>query len=280
MLCYAVAGPNLRFYAIDGSPNANLINRLVPLSNWLNIKNSRDRVSILCIVVNIARIIRTVSGKIPGSIVPIGKQMKLEKLTITFFDDSVDKTVSLKDLLHADDQNRVAFLLAVYNCTKGHPRLIQIKKGGGPKIQNRGTYRIVFETQDQNFQLNNENEAREMACSVLTGLTWLHKNDYVHCDIWLPNIVFVFGVEDYKYILIDFEHSNISGFSPSELLRDWDNRTLNKKNKYTIQSDLHQFGKMLKNLNIVNSGVENEFLDSLSNKRINSNNVLNHKWFR
>ncbi|CAB4400459.1 unnamed protein product [Rhizophagus irregularis] len=279
MLCYAVAGPNLRFYAIDGSPNANPLNHLVPLSNRLDIKNSRDRVSILCIVVNIARIIRTVSGRIPGSIVPIGKRMKLEKSTITFFDDSVEKMVSLNDLPNANDQNRVAFLLAVYNCAKGHPGLIQIKEGGGPKIRNRGTYRVVFETRGRNIQLNNENEVREMALSVLTGLAWLHENGYVHCDIRVPNIVFVPGVEDYKYVLIDFEHSNTSGFSPSELLKDWDSRTLNKKNKYTTQSDLYQFGKMIRNLNIVNSRDGNKFLNDLSNKRISSNDLLNHRWF-
>ncbi|CAB4374990.1 unnamed protein product [Rhizophagus irregularis] len=279
MLCYAVAGPNLRFYAIDGSPNASPLNRLVPLSNRLDIKNSRDRVSILCIVINIARIIRTVSGRIPRPIVPIGKRMKLEKSTITFFDDSVEKMVSLNDLPHANDQNRVAFLLAVYNCAKGHPGLIQIKEGGGPKIRNRGTYRVVFETRGRNIQLNNENEVREMALSVLTGLAWLHENGYVHCDIRVPNIVFVPGVEDYKYVLIDFEHSNTSGFSPSELLKDWDSRTLNKKNKYTTQSDLYQFGKMIRNLNIVNSRDGNEFLNDLSNKRISSNDLLNHRWF-
>ncbi|CAB4374878.1 unnamed protein product [Rhizophagus irregularis] len=279
MLCYAVAGPNLRFYAIDGSPNASPLNRLVPLSNRLDIKNSRDRVSILCIVINIARIIRTVSGRIPRPIVPIGKRMKLEKSTITFFDDSVEKMVSLNNLPHANDQNRVAFLLAMYNCAKGHPGLIQIKEGGGPKIRNRGTYRVVFETQGRNIQLNNENEVREMALSVLTGLAWLHENGYVHCDIRVSNIVFVPGVEDYKYVLIDFEHSNTSGFSPSELLKDWDSRTLNKKNKYTTQSDLYQFGKMIRNLNIVNSRDGNEFLNDLSNKRISSNDLLNHRWF-
>ncbi|RIA97183.1 hypothetical protein C1645_814424 [Glomus cerebriforme] len=60
----------------------------------------------------------------------------------------------------------------------------------------------------------------------------LHENNYVHYDIRLSNIVFVPGVKDYKYVLIDFEHSNISGFSPSEYLKDWDGRTLNNKNNY------------------------------------------------
>ena len=150
---------------------------------------------------------------------------------------------------------------------------------GAPKF---GTerHKVEFETRGRNFQLNNENEAREMARSVLTGLAWLHENNYVHCDIWLSNIIFVPGVEDCKYVLIDFEHSNISGFIPSERLKDWDNKTLNKKNKYTTQSDLYQLGKMLRNLDIVNSRVGNEFLDDLSNKKISTNNLLNHDWFR
>ncbi|GBB97243.1 hypothetical protein RclHR1_02950002 [Rhizophagus clarus] len=84
-----------------------------------------------------------------------------------------------------------------------------------------------------------------MARNILTRLVWLHENDYVHCDIRLPNIVFVPGVENCKYVLIDFEHSNKSGLSPSEHLRDWDHRTLNKKNKYTVQSDLYQFERCL-----------------------------------
>jgi hypothetical protein len=279
MICYAVAGSNLRFYAINGSPNANSLNRLVSLSDRLDIKNSRDRVSILCIVVNIARIIRTVCGGISRLIVPIGKRIKLKKSTITFFDDSVEKLVPLEYLPHMNDfDDRVAFLLEVYSCAKGHPGLIQIKEGVDPKIRTQGTYRVVFETRGRTFQLNSENEAREMAHSVLTGLAWLHENDYVHCDIRLPNIVFV-PDEEYKYILIDFENSNSSGFSPSEFLKDWDNRTLNKKYKYTSQSDLYQFGKMLRNHNIVNSKVGKEFLDSLIDKKIKSITVLNHRWF-
>src|SRR6185369_2803904 len=119
-----------------------------------------------------------------------------------------------------------------------------------------------------------------MAHSVLTGLTWLHKNNYVHCDIWISNIVFVPNIRDYKYALIDFEHGSTDGLEASEYLMDWDGATLTSNNKYTSQSDLYQFGKMLRNLNIVNSEIGKKFLDDLRNKSIGTNNVLDHTWFR
>ena len=280
MVCYAVAGPLLGFYAINGSPNANPLNRLVPLSNRLNIRNSRDRVSILCMVVNIARIIRTVSNTIPRTIVPIGKRLKLAKSTITFFEDSVEKMVPLEHLPHEGNVNdRVAFLQRMYNCAKGHPGLIQVKEGGGPKIKNRGVYRVVFETRGQDFRLRSENEVREMAHSVLTGLTWLHKNGYVHRDIRISNIVFVPNIRNYRYTLIDFEHGSADGLEASEGLMDWDGATLTSNNQYTSQSDLYQFGKMLRSLNIVNSEVGKKFLDDLRNKSVDTNNILDHAWF-
>ena len=73
--------------------------------------------------------------------------MKLAKSTIIFFEDSVEKMVPLEHLPHEGDVNdHVAFLHRMYNCAKGHPGLIQVKEGGGPKIKNQGVYRVVFET--------------------------------------------------------------------------------------------------------------------------------------
>ncbi|POG65506.1 hypothetical protein GLOIN_2v1781656 [Rhizophagus irregularis DAOM 181602=DAOM 197198] len=211
MICYVVAGSKLRFYAINGLSNTNPLNHLVSLSNLLDIKNSWDRISILSIIVNIARIIRTVSNTISSTIVPIGKRLKLEKSTITFFDDSVEKMIPLKYLPYEGDvDDRVAFLQGMYDCAIG-----------------------------RDFQLRNENEVRAMVYSVVTGLTWLHKNSYVHRDIWLANILFLPGVRDYRYILTDFEYGNASGLKVSERLKDWDDSTLTKNNKYTVKSDLY-----------------------------------------
>lgn len=279
MICYAVAGRKLRFFAIDGSPNTNSPSRLVTLSNQLDINNCRDRIFILCTIVNIARIIRTVSNTIPEMIIPLGKRLKTEKSMITILDDSVEKRISLKDLpCDGSMNNRIDFLSEMYKYAIGHPGLVQIKED--PKISRQGIYKIILETRGHVCRLRNEGEARAMSQSVLTGLAWLHKGGYVHRDIQLSNILFVPGVTDYKYILIDFEHADIDGLEVSERLREWDDLTLTKDNKYTSQSDMYQFGKMLEKLNTVNSDAGKRFLDGLKNKRINSKDALNHTWLK
>ncbi|CAG8712998.1 18416_t:CDS:2 [Gigaspora margarita] len=85
--------------------------------------------------------------------------------------------------------------------------------------------------------------------------------------------------ENCKYVLIDFEHANVNRLVTSKLLKDWNNKTLTKYNEYTIQSDLYQFEKMLRNFNIVNSEARKNFLDSLRDKSISIENVLLHEWF-
>ncbi|CAG8793538.1 24968_t:CDS:1, partial [Gigaspora rosea] len=65
----------------------------------------------------------------------------------------------------------------------------------------------------------------------------------------------------------------------SERLKDWDNKTLTEHNEYTTQSDLYQFGKMLRDLDMVNSEAGRKFLDGLRDKSINIQNVLHHEWF-
>ncbi|RHZ81103.1 hypothetical protein Glove_123g109 [Diversispora epigaea] len=132
--------------------------------------------------------------------------------------------------------------------------LVQVKED--PNISRQGIYKVVLET--------NEDEARAMSQSVLTGLSRL------------PNILFIHGVTN-KYVLIDFEHANVDGLVVSERLKDWNDNTLTNKNKYTKQSDLYQFGKMLRNLNVVNSEAGKKFLDGLGNKRIHIDNVLEER---
>src|SRR6185369_15526040 len=78
MICYAAAGPKICFYAIDGSPDAgNQLDRLIPLTDLLKIDHRRDRVTILHTMINITRIMLTVSTKIPNNIIPLGKRRKI-----------------------------------------------------------------------------------------------------------------------------------------------------------------------------------------------------------
>src|SRR4051794_32421167 len=75
-------------------------------------------------------------------------------------------------LCEGDVKDRIVFLSKIYNYAKDYPALVQIKEV--PKIKDK-VYRVVFDTRGQICQFKNEDEVREMAKSVLTGLTWLHK---------------------------------------------------------------------------------------------------------
>ncbi|KAF0495857.1 serine/threonine protein kinase [Gigaspora margarita] len=172
--------------------------------------------------------------------------------------DSVEKRVSVNYLPFAGNlDDRINFLSNLYEHAKGHTGLVQVKES--PSISRQRIYKVVLETRGHFCQVRNVDEARVMSQCVLTGLSWLHKGGYVHRDIRLLNILFIPGDVDCKYVLIDFEHANVDGLVTSERLKDWDDKTLTKHNEYTAQSDLYQFGKMLRNLNTVNSEAGKNF---------------------
>ncbi|KAF0529552.1 crinkler family protein [Gigaspora margarita] len=62
-LCYAAAGSRLRFYTIDGSKNSS--NCLVPLSNEIDIVDIYDRFEVIKIIINIARIVKSIIPSLP-----------------------------------------------------------------------------------------------------------------------------------------------------------------------------------------------------------------------
>ncbi|CAB4408209.1 unnamed protein product [Rhizophagus irregularis] len=215
---------NVQFYAIDGlKETVKNPNQLMPLIGVLNSINLMDRITILCMTVNIARIVLTISDDIPDVIIPLGKKQKLGHSYITFFANSVIKLVPEVDLPYAQHlQSRVRFLTSMYKHAKGYPGLVQIKED--PLfIQDERMYKVKMTTRGIPCKLNNENDVREMTKCVLTGLARLHAGRYVHRDIRIPNIVFVSEHHDnFRYVLIDFEHRGMNKQKPSENLNGWE----------------------------------------------------------
>ncbi|CAG8638823.1 15038_t:CDS:2 [Funneliformis mosseae] len=79
----------------------------------------------------------------------------------------------------------------MYNCAKGHPRLVQTEEGEGPKLRVKG-FTVTFILVSENIM--------------------------------------------YSY---DFEHDNTGGLEVFECLKDRDEATFTRNNKYSSQSDLH-----------------------------------------
>ncbi|KAF0448601.1 crinkler family protein [Gigaspora margarita] len=159
MICYAAAGSSIRFYAIDGSEGA--VKQLTALTNSLNASNHLDRITILRTIINIARIVLTISDDIPSTILPLSKRRKLGHSFITFYADSIEKRVLKADLPYSEDLNsRIQFLESMYQYAKGYPGLVQIKKG---PVFTKGVYKIVMKTRGIPCMLRTDDELREMA---------------------------------------------------------------------------------------------------------------------
>ncbi|PKY39887.1 hypothetical protein RhiirA4_415402 [Rhizophagus irregularis] len=280
LICYAAAESNVQFYAIDGlKETVKNPNQLMPLTGVLNSINLVDRITILRTTVNIARIVLTISDDIPDVIIPLGKKQKLGHSYITFFANSVIKLVPEVDLPYAQHlQSRVRFLTSMYKHAKGYPGLVQIKED--PLfIQDERMYKVKMTTRGIPCKLNNENDVREMTKCVLTGLARLHAGRYVHRDIRIPNIVFVSEHHDnFRYVLIDFEHRGMNKQKPSENLNGWDANTLTKSGHYVYLSEMYQLGKMLEKYNDLMTAGGKDFVNQLKSKNLTAEEALKHTW--
>ncbi|CAG8742424.1 18019_t:CDS:2 [Rhizophagus irregularis] len=264
LICYAAAGSNVQFYAIDGSKETvKNPNQLMPLTGVLNSINLVDRITILRTTVNIARIMLTISDNITDMIIPLGKKQKLGHSYITFFANSVVKLVPEVDLPYTQHlQSRVRFLTSMYKHAK-----------------DQRMYKVKMTTQGIPCKLNNENDVREMTKCVLTGLARLHAGRYVHRDIRIPNIVFVPEHHDnFRYVLIDFEHGGMNKQKPGENLNGWDANTLTKSGHYVYLSEMYQLGKMLEKYNDLMTAGGKDFVNQLKSKNLTAEEALKHTW--
>jgi hypothetical protein len=118
-----------------------------------------------------------------------------------------------------------------------------------------------------------------MARDILTGLRRLHNGNFLHCNIWTPNIVY--DPQQCQYVLINFEHraksSNKTWSLP--LLRGWDEKTL-VNGVYTDESEIYQLGKVLDDMGCKLSEQGRMFVGQLKNKKITANAALDHVLFK
>ncbi|GES96953.1 hypothetical protein RCL_jg4089.t1 [Rhizophagus clarus] len=240
MIGYAIAGSTVRFYAIDSSVEAKKKpSILFPLTGELNASNLVNRFTILRTVVNIARIILTISDNIPNTLIPLGKRQKLGHSFIMFLSNVVEKIILKVDLPYATNMdNQVNFLKKMYDYAKGHPGLVQVEKG--PLFdKGKGIYRVVMKTRDIPCmsELKNENNVWEMMKYILTGRA---------CN---------------------------------EKLSGYDDNTLTTAGYYTTTLDMYQLGKMLEALSSqISSDQGRGFVEELKSKKLTAELALKHSW--
>ena len=286
MICYAMNRPNIRFYAVDGSDGAlKTPDPFIPLTEELDIKNFKDRFQIIQTTINIARILVTIKNGLPTIAYPLGKKKKLGATEITFHNEFVEKSLPIADLpYHAP--GRIEFLQAMYSHAQGHRGLVQISESGGPKLNTKRTYyRVFLKTRGVRPLPQDERELRGMVKDLVTGLEWLHSENYLHRDIRFPNVVYDRAKKE--YVLIDFEHG---GRSPtrksrkhvvddSTWLKGWESGTLDGK-IYNRSSEMYQLAKLLDDefKGQICSEDGKDFIARLKGKSMTAKESLQHRW--
>ncbi|RUS14863.1 hypothetical protein BC937DRAFT_93219 [Endogone sp. FLAS-F59071] len=287
LLCYAAAGSVFRFFAIDGTPEAqSKPSILVPLTPRLDLKSPVDRFAIVLKLINITRVLLAVTPKLGVDIIPLGKTLAMgQKATmITYYPNMIIKEIPIENLpyINTDWKDRIKTLKEMYKCANGKPGLVQVADGSPVTyfFHGRRTYKLVMKTRGRRISLVNEAECQAMTKDLLIGLKALHRGGFVHRDIRMPNILKVFDRDDCNYVLIDFEHGGTTKahFTNNMLLTSWDKGTLTRNGDYTTTSDLYQVGKLLKESNLVTSANGKDFIAQLQSKHMFMPAALNHSW--
>jgi hypothetical protein len=290
MITYALNGFDIRFYAADGSRQAlKNADPFIPLTNTLNLLNLEHRFKILQIVINIGRILLTITDTVPAVAYPIGKRKKIGDTEIAYHPLSVTKKILLKALPRQKGglQRRIDFLADMYQYAGGHRGLVQVTGRPGYN-KDRTHYRVELKTRGLASFPKTEDQLRQMTKDVVSGLSWLHQGRYLHCDVRSPNIVYDPIAE--QYVLIDFEHGDrVATRKRSKRnadiqvvpLKEWDHETL-ENGVYTATSEMRQLRKMLMHdgrfVLITLSDQGTDFMAKLG--VMTANESLEHEWIR
>ncbi|CAB4397779.1 unnamed protein product [Rhizophagus irregularis] len=129
-------------------------------------------------------------------------------------------------------------------------------------------------------ELKNENKIQEMIKCIFTGLARLHQGNFIHCDIRLPNVVYIpESPNKFNYVLINFEHGFYNRRTCNEKLSGYNDNTLTTAGCYTTTSEMYQLGKMLEALSSrISSNQGKGFVEKLKSKKLIAKLALKHSW--
>jgi serine/threonine protein kinase len=180
--------------------------KLVDISKFFDLQSPSHRFELLLCIINLARVIRSISFRIPTGNIMLYRPIQKQNGTIIELRDSeIFKRIPVSSL---EVEERFEFLRDLYSSMQHHdiPHVIRCMK-----IEISGKKRGAEKYIDMHFLPHGcevlpsslKSFITAIRC-VLLALEGLHKIGYAHRDIRWPNIL---RVTDQNWILIDFENS-------------------------------------------------------------------------
>ena len=254
LLCYAAAGSKVQLYAM---PRDNS-HALVAISDVFDMSQIGDRVSLLCVAVQLHRLLQAVNACLPDYVLPMDRDLvhihkrsdetvawtrtvTLESATMT-----AKKTVIGWSALCEEVGTSLEVVKAAYECPAPLGGIVRAVKG--PHVT-KDTYVVRLKPiglPGTHAEPQSERELSAAAHGLLHGLAALHAAGLVHRDVRWVNVA---RTEECRYFLIDLEACARQGSVPACTLSCWHSHTLDGAlggpALFTSASDVHLLGHLL-----------------------------------
>jgi len=197
---YVLAGEIFRLFAIGPG------GKIEEISNMLDLQKRSDRFDLFFLLVNLARVIKTILYRIPITSHPLYQPIRSsDGCTIEIRENVVVKRFSVSNMVY---DKRFEFLKGLYvalsqNSVSCVPKVKDIRKTRDQTEFGR-IIELTILTHGCKIMPKNLDELLIALKCVLSALDGVHTLKYAHQDIRWPNILYV---SDSYWILIDFENA-------------------------------------------------------------------------
>ncbi|CAL8469811.1 g9353 [Coccomyxa elongata] len=254
LVCFAAAGRLFQFCAIQ----RGCTSYPTEIGPEFNITLPNHRARLVLAAVNLYRVLAAVSATLPRNVLPAGKDLVLNhpegyQRIMYFRTDrlTVKKRITTwsryRDVWGVDFQT----LQRVYERTAMSSGLVHVATGGEGLSLKADKYTVELTPvglQLADARPSTEQQAASFAHGFLHGLDAIHKSGHVYRDLHWKN-----GACDLimtRYFLVDLELCAEIDKKPRFNLQSWKKDTL-VDSRYTVASDLHSLGRMLRDLEAI-----------------------------
>ena len=247
LLCYAAAGSSFQLCAIPRDDTRSA----VPVSRVYDMARPADRVQLLCLAVQVHRLLQRISRTLPTHVLPVDVDDAVTRelaggacftRTITFESASLTakKRIAGWAAYAAAFGTSFSLLQEVYARTAQCRGIVHAARG--PSLRH-DTYAVALKPlglRGADALPSDEEGLRAAAHGMLHGLAALHAAGYVHCDLRWANVACSPAPVPAQraYYLLDLESCRRTGarIEPGTELRGWSDTTLEELDAADVEA--------------------------------------------
>lgn len=287
LLAYTAAGLAVQFWSAFGAPGEPM--QLQPATEELQLTTPWARAKMIITLAKVYRLLQRMDKDVPNlrDRLPLFQEVSRPEGCITFHGDTVLKRIERFKAYASKYNTSLEEVRLAYAAAGSAPRVngepIMVHATEGPVLSSRGTYSVTTKPVGYVSQPRNVEEVADAIRAVCMAVKLLHAQGIVHRDLRKENLV---RLGPKSWMLIDYELAARDGKFVHNQPKGWDKDTLDREQRYTKESDMHQMGLLLKGM-LQEAGVAcgpdtpaHRFAQDLVQKQLTAQQALEHSWLQ